>query len=187
MSDNVSGGLPNVGKTYHGGTPSSVGRSTELEGTEVKFRDEIRVGSEPRRRRSGRFRLARLVRNDSNLTLLPGKAVAWKAGFRGTRVGALTAADGDPVAGIVDPDLPTSGVKPQDLFYIFREGPTEVDRSGLTDVAAEAALIGAAAGAVKVGALTSVANAVNNIGRVIRPLVGGDGQTTVLVDLKIQH
>lgn len=187
MADNVSGGLPNAGKTYHGGTPASVGRSTELEGTEMKFRDEVRVGNEPRRRRSGRFRLARLVRNDSGVTLLPGRAAAWKTNFRGTRVGGYTAADGDPVAGIVDPDLPAAGVKPSDLFWLFREGPSEVDRTGLTDVAAEAALISAASGLYKVGALTSVANAVNNIGRVIRPVVNNDGQTTVLIDLKIQH
>ena len=124
MADNVSNGLPKRGKTRFSGTPDTItGPSVSIEGTEVNFMDDYKSGNEPRRRRSGRFITARLVRNVSGITLLPGRTVTWKTGYRGTRVDGYSTTTAQEVAGVVDDQLPTSGVANNDLFWLMIKGP----------------------------------------------------------------
>lgn len=199
--DNVSGGLPNPGKTYHGGTPASIGRSADLEGTEVKFKDEVRVGNEPRRIRSGRFREARLVRNTSGIALTPGRSVVWQAGHRGKRVNGYSSVTSQEVAGYVDPGLPATGVANNDLFWLFRKGPTLIKTplaSGAGNVFAEGDVLGAltavtsqaaTAGypAVLVTASTALAASaiLNRVGRVMSAMTTAQTNVDMLVDLDI--
>jgi hypothetical protein len=202
MADNVSGGLPNAGKTYHGGTPSSVGRSVELEGTEIKFRDEVRNGASPRTKRSGEFRYARLVRNTSSITLEPKRTVTWQAGYRHRRVDGYSRLDGVEVAGVVDPDLPATGVKPNDLFWCFFRGPVPVKTpvaGNATNVFSEGDVIGAltaaTSGADAAGRVGKVATAstalagsdlINRVGRVMSAMTTAQTNADMLVALNIQ-
>jgi hypothetical protein len=198
---NVSGGLPNPGKTYHGGTPDSIGRSVDLEGTECNFKDEIRVGAQPRQMRSGRFRTARLVRNTSGFALEPKRLVSWAAGFRGLRVAGYARLDGQEVAGVVDPDLPASGVANNDLFWLFRKGPNLVKTplaGGAGNVFDEGEILGAltaaTSGAATAGRLGKVATGttatlpsvvVNRIGRALSAATTANTNADLLVDINI--
>jgi hypothetical protein len=129
---NVAAGLPNLGHTYHGGTPSSIGRSVDLEGTEAYFKDEVpQTGMAPALKRSGRTKVCRLVRNSSGISLLPKRAVKWESGYRGTRVDGYCAVTAAECAGIVDDQLPAGGVADDDLFWVVRKGPCLL----LTDLA----------------------------------------------------
>lgn len=60
--------------------------------------------------------------------LLPKRAVRWENGFEGKRVDgyAFRAANTgpEPIAGIVDPFLPSGGVNPGDLFWLQVGGPS---------------------------------------------------------------
>ena len=199
MVDNVSGGLPNPGKTYHGGTPTSIGRSVEIEGTEKAFRDEIKVGNEPRRKRSGKFRYARLVRNTSGMALTPGRLVTWESGFRNRRVDGYARTTGVEVAGVVDPDLPVSGVADDDLFWCFFKGPCDVKTALAANAYAEGEVVGAltavTSGAVTAGRPTVVNTAttatlpsviLNRIGRVMTARTTANTDVDMLVDLSIE-
>ena len=198
---NASGGLPNVGKTYHGGTPDSFGRSSGLEGTEMVFKDDVRVGNQPRRSRSGRFRTARLVRNVSGFALQPKRLVSWKAGYRGLRVAGYVAVDNAEVAGVVDPDLPAAGVATDDLFWLFTRGPVVV-KTPLAGAAGNVfdegdvlcALTAVTTGATTAGRLGKVASAstalaasveFNRIGRAISAATTANTNADLLVDLNI--
>jgi hypothetical protein len=130
---NVAAGLPNRGRTYHGGTPTSIGRSITLEGTEVHFEDETIVSS-ARAKRSGRAVKCRLVRNSSGITLAPKRTVVWESGYRGRRVSGYSATTAGEVAGVVDDKLSSTGVADDDLFWIVRGGPCLVK----TDIASGA-------------------------------------------------
>lgn len=198
---NVSGGLPNVGKTYHGGTPDSIGRSVDLEGTECMFKDDVRVGAQPRQVRSGRFRTARLVRNTSGFALEPKRLVSWEAGYRGLRVAGYVSVTSAEVAGVVDPDLPSTGVADDDLFWLFRKGPVLVKTpvaGDATNVFTEGevlgALVGATTGAAAAGRLGKVATGttatlpstvINRVGRAISAATTANTNADLLVDLEI--
>jgi hypothetical protein len=198
---NVSGGLPNVGKTYHGGTPESIGRSVDLEGTECKFKDDVRVGAQPRQMRSGRFRTARLVRNTSGFALQPGRLASWATGFRGLRVAGYVSVTSAEVAGVVDPDLPSAGVANNDLFWLFRSGPVLVKTptaGDATNVFTEGEVLGAltaaTTGAPAAGRLGKVATGttvtlpsavINRIGRAISAATTANTNANLLVDLEI--
>lgn len=144
--DNVSGGLPDPGDTYYqGNVPDSFGKSVAIEGTEVKFADEVTEGAQPKRRRSGRFKVARLVRNASAVNLLPARFVKWEAANYGRRVDGYQFGANAQVAGVVDPDLPATGVAPNDLFWCYFEGQVDVEASA-------AVAIGDVIGSAAVGA-----------------------------------
>lgn len=119
---------PKRGDTFYGPTstiPSSYGGSSlALEGVPGRFIDSISTA--PNVRRSGRKVCGILVRNDSGITLVGGLAVAWSAGYRGTRVSGFPVSDGAEVAGIVDPWYGGTGVRDNDLFWIIVKGPCEV-------------------------------------------------------------
>lgn len=198
---NVSGGLPNLGKTYHGGTPTSIGLSIDLEGAECMFRDEVRVRSQPRQIRSGRYRTARLVRNVSGFALEPGRLVSWAPGFRGTRVAGYARLDGQEVAGVTDSFLPATGVANNDLFWVLRKGPALVRTplaGNATNVFGEGDVVGAltaiTSGAATAGRLGQVASAstvlahsvmANRIGRAISAATTAMTNAEILIDLEI--
>lgn len=196
--DNVSGGLPNIGKTYHGGTPASVGRSTELEGVEVRFKDEIKSAAGPATIRSGRFKKCLLVRNSSGGALLPKRLVTWEAAFRGRRVDAYADVTAEEVAGVVDDRLPAAGVADDDLFWLIIGGPALVKTSnaGATAVIAEGnVLVSLTAGTVAdagrlgVANTASTANAdsvvINRIGRAMSAATTANTNSDVLVDVQL--
>jgi hypothetical protein len=196
MPDNVGAGLPNRGKTYHAGTPTSIGRSVELEGTEVKFRDDVKSGSGPTSLRSGRFTTCKLVRNVSGFALAPKRLVSWAAGYRGTRVDGYVAATAGEVAGVVDDRLPVAGAADDDLFYIMVKGPglcvndLGTGASAISDGAFLVALTAVTTGAVTAGRIASgnaatLGHIQNSIGRAMSATTSANTGANVLVDLQI--
>lgn len=190
-SGNVAPGLPNLGKTYHGGTPSSIGRSVTLEGTECLFQDGVDQPAKPDTKRSGRTRLARLVRNTSGGALLPKRVVKWETGYRGTRVDGYTATTAAEAAGVVDDQLPAAGVADDDLFWIFRKGPTIVKTGITSEVIADGDLLvaktgaGTASGRPLVGTAATSEHVLNRIGKAMSAATAGNTDSDLLVDLDI--
>jgi hypothetical protein len=200
MADKVSS-LPRRGKTYSGGTPSSIGQSVGLEGYIQEFKDEVRSGNGVLSQRSGQVTKAMLVRNKSGFALLPGRQVAWQAGYRGRRVAGYTRTTTQEVAGIVDDKLPSTGVADDDLFWLLRKGPALVktpNAGGAANVFAEGdvlvALTAATTGAVTAGrpavldlsVATNTAQAiVNRFGRVMSAMTTAQTNADMLVDLEL--
>lgn len=195
MSNNVAPGLPNLGSTYHGGTPASILTSAGLEGSEASFRNITRNGGAPDTRGDGRYLECRLVRNVSGIALEAGRTVSWKAGDRGTRVDGYTRSTSQEIAGVVDPFLNT-GVAPNDLFWIVRKGPCKVKLANPSGTVSEGDFVGAltaaSSQAVSSGRVTSITatttalavSAIQNIaGRV---LVDAAAATEAEVDLDIR-
>lgn len=205
MANNVSGGLPNRGKTYHGGTPSSIGRSVALEGTAQDFKDDYESGAGPRLTRSARYCSAVLVRNTSGIALTPSRLVSWESGYTGKRVDGYTTTTGAEAAGVVDPELPATGVADDDLFWLFVKGPCLVtsDLAGgannvLAIGQAVGALTAATSGATTAGRIVAVATGttatlpstiINRIGRAMSAATtantGGVASGKILIDLNI--
>ena len=119
--------LPKQGQTFFGGqVPSATayGQTASIEGTRMEFTDNVAAsGQGADGRRSGRTRRCILVRSTADVTLLPKRVVKWQSGFRGRRVDGYCNVADEAVAGIVDPDLGSSGVVKGDLFWLFRGGP----------------------------------------------------------------
>ena len=205
MADNVSGGLPNLGKTYHGGTPSSIGRSLELEGTVVQFRDETKSGYGPKTLNSGQYVSARLVRNSSGFALAPGRLVTWESGYRNRRVDGYAKVTSVECAGVVDPLIPATGVADDDLFWVIFKGPCLVKTAPNASAAANefsigdvvAALTAATSGvscttagrpavALTSGATTPQSMVIlNRIGRAMSAMTSAQTDQNVLIDLNI--
>lgn len=99
----------------------------------------------------------RVVRNSSGFALLPGRAVAYKAGTNMQQVAGYTRTTAAEIAGIVDERLPAAGVADGDDFLIVVEGPSLVYNdiaSGATTPITEGDLI-VALTAVTSGATTA--------------------------------
>lgn len=202
MADNVTQ-MPNIGKTYHGGTPTTIDKSLSLEGAEQWFKDEIAptAGNGMATLRSGRMKLCRLVRNGSGIALTPGRAVSWASGYRGTRVGGYCTTTAAECAGIVDDRLPAAGVASNDLFWIVRKGPAlcKTDLAGGANNVIAAgdvvvALTAATSQATTAGRVYSAATAVttnndtitlNRIGRAMSAKTTANTNADVLIDLDI--
>lgn len=194
---NVAAGLPNRGKTYHGGTPTgTIGRSINLEGAEIEFEDDIKQPARPDLKRSSRTTLCRLVRNTAGFNLEPKRAVSWEAGYRGTRVDGYCEATAAECAGIVDDQLPSAGVEDDDLFWVMRKGPGLVLTDlagGANNVVAEGALVialtAATSGATTAGRATDGAvdatNIYNRIGKAMSAVTTGNTNADLLVDLDL--
>jgi len=116
-------GLPQRGKTFSGGTPTSIDQSAQSEGARMSFKDEYRSGSGVLVKRSNQYVECVLVRNSSGAALLPGRTVSWASGYRGRRVDGYTRTTNQEVAGVVDDQLPSAGVASNDLFWLIRRGP----------------------------------------------------------------
>lgn len=201
MSDSVTG-LPKRGYTYHGGTPDSLGQSTQAEGAQIRFVDDVADGASTRKKRSNRFTHAILVRNVSGVALTPGRTVSWKAGFRGRRVDGYTTTTGAEVAGVVDDQLPAAGVANNDLFWLLVEGPALIKTplaAGAGSVFAEGnvliALTAATSQATTAGRpavldLTQTthpaSSIVNRFARVMSAMTTAQTNTDMLVDLYIR-
>ena len=146
-------GLPNLGQTYHGGTPDSISQSVGLEGTEMQFKNVddsspgVQVASD------GRMITARLVRNSSGAELIPGHAAMWDSSYRGKRCDGMSNTTNGEVAGIIDPSL-NSNVAENDLFWIIRKGPCTVKLVGTGATVSGGDLLGALTAAASVGATT---------------------------------
>lgn len=177
-------GIHNIdrGTTYYGGrtipTVAADLSGGHLLGQRKVFRNtksRTLVGSEstaetddPTALRNEKDVVGMLVRNESGLSLLPGRAVSWVT--RGKTVGGYVRLDYDEIAGVVDDQLPASGVPDDDIFWLITEGevlmvtPTAGAGFGGADWAAGDVL----------GALTSAAanattsNATNTGGRLQR-------------------
>jgi len=122
MADTVTG-LPKRGYTYHGGTPvASIDGSKAIEGHPMAFADDYPDGPGVRIKRSDDVVEAILVRNTSGAALLPGRLVRWKSGSRRREVDGYTNATAGEVAGVVDDQLPSTGVANNDLFWLIVKG-----------------------------------------------------------------
>lgn len=184
--------LVDIGKTWYGDQTideSNYGISVNHEGTEWESRDYNPLITGPVREfRSNRTQKRILVRNTSGGYLLPGAAVKWEAGYRGRRVNA-SAADQGEVAGFVDDMLPATGVKDNDLFWLIVEGPVLAKKAsgGSTAIAADVVVISAATFLVEAVAAAASdagvqATVLGYCGRVITAAV--DGDTRVLIDAR---
>lgn len=73
-------------------------------------------------------RKLRLVRNTSGGTLLPKMVVDWdsSATYIGTSVSNYHFTSDSEFAGVVDDQLPSTGVADDDIFYLIEEGPATV-------------------------------------------------------------
>lgn len=201
MSDNVTG-LPKRGYTYHGGTPDAIGKSIQIEGHPVSFMDEVPSGSAVRIKRSNGFVHAILVRNVSGAALTPGRAVTWKAGFRGKRVDGYVRLTNAEVAGIVDDQLPAAGVANNDLFWLIVKGPALLKTplaGGAGNVFAEGdvlvALTAVTSGATTAGrasvldltaATHPAAAIVNRFARVMSAMTTAQTNADMLVEIDIR-
>jgi hypothetical protein len=121
MADTVTG-LPKRGYTYHGGTPANIDSSKAIEGHPMAFADDYPDGPGVRIKRSDDVVEAILVRNVSGGTLLGGRQVRWKTGQRRRQVDGYTNATAGEVAGVVDDQLPSTGVANNDLFWLIVKG-----------------------------------------------------------------
>jgi hypothetical protein len=181
-----------LGKTWYGDQTidaDNYGISVNHEGTQWECQDlDPTVTGLVRQRRSNRTRLAMLVRNTSGGALLPGSAVKWEAGYRGKRVNA-SAADQGEVAGFVDDMLPAAGVRDDDMFWLIVDGPVLARKAsgGSTAIAVDAQVISGATFFVEAVAAAASdagvqATVSNYCGRVITAAV--DGDTRVLIDAR---
>lgn len=130
----VSGSTPfGLGKTYYEGRTVDTSNygGINLEGQVVTFTNiNILSGNTSVRTtlEDGPIQ-ARLVRNVSGITLLPGRLVIYKAGQNDKRVDGYSSTTSQRVAGVVDPFLPSTGVPNGDLFYAIIEGTIPVRRA----------------------------------------------------------
>ena len=201
---NVAPGLPNRGKGYHGGTPTSIGRSVDLEGTEVQFQDDTVVtGSAPNLKRSGRTVVARLVRNSSGVALLPGRVVSWETGFHGTRVDGYVTTTAAAAAGVVDDRFAAAGVPDDELFWLIRQGPCLIKNNiaaaagtvitegayvvALTAATSQATTAGRITNQTLTGATDVLAGQIQNrIGKAMSAKTTANTNVDVLIDLELQ-
>jgi hypothetical protein len=98
-----------------------------------------------------------LVRNAAAAALLPGRLVTWAAGYYKKRVDGYARTDAAVVAGVVDPYLPSAGVRVGDLFWLCLRGPTYCKTplsAGASNLIPEGTVLVALTGATS-GATTS--------------------------------
>lgn len=204
MNDNASGGLPPLGKTFfEGSAPSVTTQTIRLEGVQKSFQDlSVSTGTGAKVPRSGRFRVARLVRNASGITLQGKRLVSWQSGYRGTRVDGYVRTSNAEAAGVVDDQLPTSGVVNNDLFWLIIKGPclikTALEANAnnvLVDGDIAVALTAATSQATTSGRFIALASSaattqsgaalLNAIGRVMTARTTANTNTDTLVDLDL--
>jgi len=114
----IIGNLFNPGDTFYGtaGTinTSDYGNSVNFEGREIVCTDST----------TGLLCYGRIMRNVSGITMYGGKHVTNVAAYRKKRFdGYGVSSAGLPVAGVIDPELATSGVRNGDLCIVFYRGP----------------------------------------------------------------
>src|SRR5574343_2090556 len=102
-------GLPQRGKTFSGGTPTSVDQSAQSEGARMSFKDEYRSGSGVLVKRSNQCVECVLVRISSGGALLPGRTVSWASGYRGRRVDGYARTSNQEVDDVVEDNLRAAG------------------------------------------------------------------------------
>lgn len=131
----VSGSTPfSLGKTYYDGRTIDTSNygGVGLEGQVCTFTNVVVPSGSTTLRvplNDGPIQ-ARLVRNVSGITLLPGRLVIYKAGQQDKRVDGYTSTTAERAAGVVDPWLnATTGVPNGDLFWIVISGTVPVRRS----------------------------------------------------------
>lgn len=111
--------------TYYGSTntidTSDYGVSVGVEGEVREFKDKD--PSDDTKVRSQVPITAIAVRNVSGITLLPGLAVTWAAGYEGRRVDGYSCVTAAEIAGIVSDRLSTTGVRNGDIFWLIVKGP----------------------------------------------------------------
>lgn len=206
--------MPNVaaptfirGQTYYGASgtiPTTPGTSVQYEGFEKAFKDDTAVsGTGAKGVRSAREIYCRCVRNASGINLLPKRLVAYKSGYWGQRVDGYTSTDFARPAGVVDDQLPASGVRNGDLFWLQYRGPalcttdpasagTNVHTQGVGVVAltAAASTFSTTAGRVQTYFVTSNATiigsqAMNLVGIAMSAKTTAQTNADVLVDLTL--
>ena len=121
-----------------------------------------------------------VVLNDSGGNLAVGAMVKWKAGYAGTRVGAVAGAD-EQACGQVDPYL-SSVVANGEVFWMIRSGIGKVNSSAA--ITAGDALGTAASGKVKTSAKSTVALLVGSVGIALETAGGADVVIRALLDCK---
>lgn len=181
-----------LGKTYYGPSatiPSSPGNSIEYEGMEHDFED-VAPGQDPgaKTRRTRQWVHAICVRNKAGVAVVPGDVVKWKATFRRRRTDVKTDTADMEVAGVVDPHLPSAGVRDGDLYWLIRKGLCEVNKpSGA--ISEGALLVANASGqAAAAGAPASDQEAqdqaTNALGRCQTAAASGDTQVLAYLDIR---
>jgi hypothetical protein len=148
-----------------------------------------------------------LVRNVSGITLAPGQAVVWKAGYRNKRVDGYSYQTAQEIAGYVDDMLPSSGVPNNDMFWLIVEGQvlanTPLDGASFGGDWAEGDMLYALTAAASTGTTagkmqrwpgtwtatqttdgTATKFAANRVGRVMSAKTTAQTNSPVLIDVK---
>ena len=90
-----------------------------------------------------------LVENDSGIALAPKRAVIYKSGQVNKMVDGYCYVEADPVAGIVDDQLPTAGVPDNYVFWLCVDGhilgSTALSANAANLLPADTVLVGATA------------------------------------------
>lgn len=116
-------------------------------GSEYKLADLDYASTEAvKPRLTGALVGVRLVKNDSGGVLSPRTCVAYKAGYYGLRIGAVSGA-GEVANGVVDPYL-TGTVASGDHFLLFQTGPCKIINGAATQLVTNEPLVTAADGEV---------------------------------------
>lgn len=121
-----------LGKTFFGPSraiPSDFGHSIKREGDIRVFK--VKDINDQTNLINGADLVCIAVRNTSGAALLPGRLVTWQSLFRKRRVDGYARLTATEVAGVVDPYLPSVGVRANDLFWLAVKGPCYL----LTDLA----------------------------------------------------
>jgi hypothetical protein len=195
------------GATFYGDgdIPTSYGQSVGLEGR-THVSPDVNP-SNPTVRRSQNDVYSILVRNATGTTLYAGQVVVWADGYRGKRVGRLAYVSAEEVAGVVDDQLPATGVRDGDIFHLIVKGPclTRLSTTAAEAVVAEGNVVYAAAAATSgaagagrfrpwVGTFSATEStdgtagkiAMNRIGRAMQAATTGNTGALRLVQLNIQ-
>jgi len=149
---------------------------------------------------------ARLVRNVSGIALLPGYTVTWRDadGIRNKEVDGYARTTAAEVAGIVDPFLPSSGVRDDDVFWLIVAGPVLAKTSlagnaenvisrgdimyALTAATSQATTAGRVISyAATTGTTTALSQILNRIGRAMSAKTTDNTNADVLVDVHVDR
>jgi hypothetical protein len=150
-------------------------------GAEQIFTDNLTTATSVQNINSGNKVIAKIVRNVSGGTLVPGSVVTWAADGVGRTIGGTAGLNGIG-AGVVDPTL-SSNVANGEAFLLFVYGPVEVLSS--VAISAGASVKTAASGKSVTNTFTAVADHAAGFGKQMVAATGADQLRRTFVDFRV--
>lgn len=149
-------------------------------GAEQLFTDNLTSATSVQTINSGNKIVAKIVKNASGGTLVPGSVVKWSD--PGRTVGAVAGAN-EIGGGVVDPTL-TSNVADGEKFLLFVKGPVQVLSSAA--ISAGASVRTASSGKSVTSSYSSVAEAAATFGKAIEAATDANQLKRVYVDFDVK-